>query len=99
MTDPLPHWVYDLIAVIDDYEEVHGSHEQDWDCFADVLGEIPEQERDRARAIAFYNRMKPKPEPTVIHRTEYVAAQATAAEMLAAAGSAVRASALTESPR
>lgn len=90
MTAPLPHWVYDLIAVIDDYEDVHGPHEQNWDCFADALGEIPERELDRARAIAAYNRTKPRPEPTVIHRTEYVTTPATTAEVLTAANLASR---------
>lgn len=70
-----PPWVYDLIAAIDDYEQIHGDHDNGWPCLRDALGHVPEQELDRARAIAGYGRQKPAAEPTVIHRTEYVTAK------------------------
>jgi hypothetical protein len=72
---PEPHldpWIYDLITVVDDYEDQHAPVDHDagdeaWPRFATVLAAIPAEHIDRARAIAHYRRKtehEPTPEPS-----------------------------------
>jgi hypothetical protein len=49
----LPPYVYDLIAAVQKWEDEHGDKSM---CFDHVLDSIPQQERDRAAAIAHYQR-------------------------------------------
>jgi len=49
----LPPYVYDLIAAVQKWEDEHGDTSM---CFGHVLSTVPQQERDRAAAIAHYQR-------------------------------------------
>lgn len=49
----LPAYIYDLIAAVQQHEDEHADTA---DCFDALLHAIPEQERDRAAAIAAYRR-------------------------------------------
>lgn len=88
MTDIQPGWVYDVIAAIDDYEQIHGEHDNGWPCLDTALALVPKRELDRARAIATYKRQQPAPEPVVIHRTEYTGPRNDALNLLFAAARA-----------
>lgn len=51
----LPPYVYDLIAAVQQWEDVHGDTSM---CFENVLCAVPKEELDRAAAIADYQRRK-----------------------------------------
>lgn len=55
----LPPYVYDLIAAVQKWEDEHGDTSM---CFGHVLSTVPQQERDRAQAIAHYQRERERME-------------------------------------
>lgn len=58
----LPPYVYDLIAAVQQWEDEHGDTSM---CFGHVLNTVPTQERDRAAAIAHYQRERVRMETTL----------------------------------
>jgi hypothetical protein len=57
--DWLPIWVYEVIAAIDKHEDEHAKEDA---CLGGVLGLIPPQQLDRARAVAYADRHRPTEE-------------------------------------
>lgn len=57
MPELLPHWVYDLIHAVEKYEKEHA---RELHCFMNILGLIPDQERDRANVLAHYGAHLPQ---------------------------------------
>jgi hypothetical protein len=46
----LPDWVLDMLAAVRAYEELHGHTADGWDCFASLLGQVPEDAMDYVNA-------------------------------------------------
>lgn len=51
-----PNWLYDLIAAVEQYEDVHEHVKEGGRCLQDVLDRVPDELRLAANAIADYKR-------------------------------------------
>lgn len=49
-----PNWLYDLIAAVERYEDVHEHVQEDGRCMQEVLDRVPDELRLAANAIADY---------------------------------------------